>query len=143
MTYKEWESQVPDAIKADRVWNMKVYRLSAFLGDLTWRDVTKLLRDRRTIATADQLYRSSGGISSQFVGGYSRSSGKDQARIYEYALGSARESRQWYFSGRHVLGEAVFKHRLKLLTEIIRLLLTIIPAQRRSSPIRKSAAAQT
>jgi len=52
------------------------------------------------------------------------------ARFYEYSLGSARESRDWYFKGRHVLSETVFQHRLQFLSEIIRLLLTMVPQQR-------------
>ena len=35
-----------------------------------------------------------------------------------------------YYEGRHILGEAVSTHRMKLLTEIIRLLLTMIPTER-------------
>jgi len=50
----------------------------------------------------------------------------------EYALGSARESRDWYYKGRHILGEAVLHHRLALLSEVIRLLLTMVPQQRGS-----------
>ncbi|MGD9030639.1 MAG: hypothetical protein PVG25_12595, partial [Anaerolineae bacterium] len=45
-------------------------------------------------------------------------------------LGSARESRDWYFKARHVVGEAVFEHRLRLLTRVIQLILTMIPQQR-------------
>jgi hypothetical protein len=45
-------------------------------------------------------------------------------------LGSAREVRGWYFDGRHVLGGDVAQHRIRLCTEIIRLLLTMIPQQR-------------
>jgi hypothetical protein len=71
-----------------------------------------------------------GSISANLAEGYSRGTGKDRARFYEYALGSARESRDWYYKGRHVLGETVTKHRLSLLTQIIRLLLTMIPQQR-------------
>ncbi len=62
--------------------------------------------------------------------GYSRRSGKERARFYEYALGSAREARTWYYQGRHGLKENVLIHRLQLLTRIIRLLLNIIPAER-------------
>jgi four helix bundle protein len=82
------------------------------------------------IGLADQLYRSVGSISANIAEGYSRQSGKDQARFYEYALGSAREARGWYHQGRHILPEAVTKHRTRLLTSIIRLLLAIIPAER-------------
>ncbi|HET7087773.1 MAG TPA: four helix bundle protein, partial [Anaerolineae bacterium] len=64
--------------------------------------------------------------------GYSRHSGRDRARFYEYALGSARESRDWYYKSRHVLGDAVAMHRIHQATQIIRLLLTMIPEQRRS-----------
>jgi hypothetical protein len=76
------------------------------------------------------LYRSSGSISANLAEGYSRGTGKDRARFYEYALGSARESRDWYFKARHFLGEAVFEHRLQLLTRVIQLILTMIPEQR-------------
>ncbi len=62
--------------------------------------------------------------------GYSRGTGRDRARFYEYALGSARESRTWYYSGRHVLDQAVTSHRLRLLTKIIRLVLKMVPQQR-------------
>jgi four helix bundle protein len=137
MTPEEWETQVPEWIKADPVWRHRVYRLALFLSDLAWHDATKLMQDRRTVSLSDQLYRSIGGIGSQFVEGYSRSSGKDQARFYEYALGSARESRDWYYKGRHVLGETVLAHRAQLATEIIRLLLKIIPEQRTAAPVRR------
>ena len=77
-----------------------------------------------------QLYRALGSISANLAEGYSRGTGKDRARFYEYALGSARESRDWYWKARHVVGESVVEHRLQLLTEIIRLLLTMVPQQR-------------
>jgi four helix bundle protein len=79
---------------------------------------------------SDQLYRALGSISANIAEGYSRNSSKDQARFYEFALGSARESRDWYYKAHHVLGETVINHRLELLTQIIRLLLTIVPLQR-------------
>jgi four helix bundle protein len=130
MTYNEWIKTVPQAITGDPLWRMEAYRLALFAADLAWPDVTKLIQDKRTIGLADQLYRSVGGVSGDIAEGYSRQSGKDQARFYEYALGSAREGRNWYYEGRHILGEAVSTHRLKLLTEIIRLLLTMIPNER-------------
>jgi four helix bundle protein len=138
MNYTEWEKAVLQVIKADSVWKMNVYRLALFLGDLGWYDVTKLMRDRRTMKLSDQLYRALGSISTNISEGYSRGTGRDRARFYEYALGSARESRDWYFKSRYVLGEAVFQHRVELLTKIIRLLLTMIPQQRQST-IREGA----
>ena len=130
MTYNDLSKTVPQAITGDPLWKMEAYRLALFAADLAWPDVSKLIQDKRTIGLADQLYRSVGGVSSDIAEGYSRQSGKDQARFYEYALGSAREGRNWYYEGRHILGEAVSIHRMKLLTEIIRLLLTMIPTER-------------
>lgn len=130
MTFLEWEGCVPELISNDVLWRMKVYRLSLFLADISWLDVTKLSKDVRTKSLADQLYRSVGSISANLEEGYSKSGPKDRARFYEYALGSARESRGWYFKGRHICGEEVFEHRAQILTEIIKLLLTIVPKER-------------
>ena len=131
MNYEQWQKDIPAEITGDALWRMQVYRMALFLADITWVDATKLMRDRRTIRLADQLYRAVGSISANIAEGYSRNSGKDQTRFYEYALGSARESRDWYYKSRHILGEKVVAHRLEWLTQIIRLLLTTIPAQRR------------
>jgi four helix bundle protein len=130
MTYQTWLTSVPKEITEDPLWRMEVYRLSLFAADLAWPDVTKLIRDKRTIGLADQLYRSVGAVSSDIAEGYSRQSGKDQARYYEYALGSAREGRNWYYEGRHILTETVAVHRIRLLTHDIRLLMKIIPSER-------------
>jgi four helix bundle protein len=130
MNYEEWEKTVPQEIKGDSLWKAKAYRLALFLVDLGWHDVTALMKDRRTIGLSDQLYRALGSISGNIEEGYSRGTGKDRARFYEYSLGSARESRGWYYKGRHILGEAVVQHRLQLVTEVIRLLTTMVPDQR-------------
>jgi four helix bundle protein len=130
MTYDEWLASVPPEFTQDPLWRMQVYRLAVFASDLAWQDVSRLIKDRRTVGVADQLYRAVGSIAANIAEGYSRRSGKDQARFYEYALGSAREARGWYRQGRYVLSEAVATHRISLLTQIARLLLTIIPAER-------------
>jgi len=130
MTYSEWESTVPDVIRQDVLWTVTAYRLALFLNDIAWHDVQRLAKEVCTRSLADQLYRSAGSICANIEEGYSKISAKDRARFYEYSLGSARESRGWFYRGRHVLGEAVVRHRMNLLTEIIRLLLTMIPEQR-------------
>ena len=130
MNYADWEKSVPRSIAADPLWNVEAYRLALFAGDVGWDDVTKLMKDRRTLGLSDQLYRPVGSVSANISEGYSRGTGRDRARFYEYALGSARETRDWYYKARHVLGDAVTDHRLDLLTSIIRLLLKIIPDQR-------------
>ena len=136
VNYDEWEKTAPETLRTDSLWKMKAYRLGAFMGDIGWHDVTKLMQDHRTLGVADQLYRALGSISANIAEGYSRSTGKDRARFFEYSLGSARESREWYHKGRHVLGDAVVEHRLQLLTEIIRLLTVMVPDQRQRERIR-------
>jgi len=135
-----WQDNVPAEIKNDAVWKVTAYRLALFLADLAWQDVTKLLNDHRTPSLSDQLYRAVGSIGANISEGYSRGTGKDRARFYAYALGSAREARGWYFEGRHVLDDVVAQHRIQLCTEIIRLLLTMIPDQR-SYAVREEGAA--
>jgi four helix bundle protein len=130
MGYEEWLASVPAELTGDPLWRMEVYRLAILMADLAWHDVTKLAEDKRTVSLADQLYRAVGSIGANIAEGYSRRSGKDQARFYEYALGSAREARGWYYQVRHVLSESIAMHRMRLLTRIIRLLLTMIPAER-------------
>ena len=130
MTFEEWLASVPPEITEDPLWRMEVYRLAVFVGDLAWQDVTKLIRDRRTLGLSDQLYRAVGSIGANIAEGYSHQSGKDQARFYEYALGSTREARGWYYHARQPLSEAVATHRIRLMTQVIRLLLSIIPAER-------------
>jgi four helix bundle protein len=130
VNYEEWEETVPETITGDSLWKIRAYRLALFLSDLGWHDITRLMRDRRTISLSDQLCRALGSIGANLAEGYSRGTGKDRARFYEYSLGSARESRDWYYKGRHILGETVVQHRLQLLTEVVRLLLTMVPQQR-------------
>lgn len=132
MNYDEWLKSVPAEITGDSLWKMEAYRLALFLADLGWHDATKLMRDKRTVGLSDQLYRAVGSIAANIAEGYSRGTGKDRARFYEYALGSGRESRGWFYKGRHVLGEQVADHRMRLVTQIIRLLLTMTPEQRES-----------
>ena len=121
MNFEEWTEEVPEVIKGDSLWKVEAYRLGLFVADVGWHDVTKLMQDRRTLGLSDQLYRALGSISANIGEGYSRGTGKDRARFYEYSLGSARESRDWYYKGRRVLGESITQHRLDLLTQIIRL----------------------
>lgn len=130
MNYQSSLATIPKEFTDDALWKMEVYRLALFVGDIAWPDVTRLMQDRRMLSLSDQLYRAVGSVSANYSEGYSRSSRKDQVRFYEYALGSARETRGWYWKGRHVLGEAVALYRIQILTHIARHLLNIIPAGR-------------
>jgi four helix bundle protein len=133
MTFEEWEQGVPGCVREDSLWKMEAYRLGLFLSDLAWHDAGRLLQDRRTVGIADQLYRAAGNISSNLSERYSRETGKDRARFYEYALGSTRETRDWYYKGRQVFDEPVVNHRMDLCTRIIRLTITMTARERRSN----------
>jgi len=143
MTYEEWLAAVPQELRDDPLWQMKVYRLAVCAGDLAWYDVSVLAKDTRTAGLSGQLYRAVGSVGANIAEGYSRQSARDQARLYEYALGSARESRGWYYQARHLLPERVTVHRLQLLTHVIRLLLTIIPTQRGSKLAEETSSYET
>lgn len=130
MKFSEWIKLVPEEIGNDPLWRLEACRLSLFAADLAWHDSDRLNRDHRTIKLTSQLLGALGSIGANISEGYSRGCPKDRARFYEDALGSARESRTWYFDARHSLGETVAIHRIRFLTQIIRLLLTMLPATR-------------
>ena len=130
MKYVEWQASVPDEIKGDSLWKLEVYRLALFSADISWQDALALNKTPLTRDLADQLYRAVCSISANIAEGYSRSTGKDRARFLEYSLGSAREARDWYFKSHHTLKEDVIKHRIGLLTQIIKMLSILTPNQR-------------
>src|SRR6266850_6026300 len=132
MTYREWLNRIPKEMTADPLWTIEAYRLAMFAADVGWADATKLMQDKRTLDLSGQLYEAVGSIGANISEGFSRQSGRDRARFYEYALGSARESRTWYFNARHILTDLVATHRIQLLTQIIRLLMVMVPDQRRN-----------
>ena len=120
--HEDWEESLPEVVKRDSLWKMEAYRLGLFVSYIGWRDVTKLVDDRRTRSLADQLYRALGSISANLAEGYSRGTPRDRAHFYEYALGSVRESRDWYIKATPILGTLVVNHRVDLLTQVARLL---------------------
>lgn len=130
MRYDEWQLNVPDEIKGDSLWNLEVYRLGLFISDIAWQDALELNKNHLTRGIADQLYRAVCSISANIAEGYSRSTGKDRARFLEYSLGSAREARDWYYKSRNTLKENVIRHRINLLTQIIKILSVLTPHQR-------------
>lgn len=109
---------------------MRVYCLACELVQEAWPDIEKLKLDAGTEKIAGQLYAAIGSIASNLGEGYAHSSGRDRARIFEYALGSARESMVWYRAALPVVGKTVVQDRLEKLEEIRRMLITIIPRER-------------
>ena len=115
---------------------MRAYCLAMDLLDIAWDDAKKLHADPIAERFAGQLYAAVASIGANIGEGYSRSSGKDRARIFEYALGSVRESISWYQAGPHVLGELA-RDRLNTLEELRRRLIAIIPRERVKAIPRK------
>jgi four helix bundle protein len=109
---------------------MRAYQLARELLADSWRDAEILRHHRVTEKVAGQLYASVGSIAANLGEGYSRSSGRDRARIFEYALGSVRESMSWYESAAPVLGAELVRERLDKLEETRRILLAVIPRER-------------
>jgi four helix bundle protein len=109
---------------------MRVYRLATELVPEAWRDSERLREDIVTEKIAGQLYAAVGSIVSNLAEGYSRSSGRDRAHIFEYALGSVRETIAWYQSAEPVLGTDIIRERCAKLEEMRRMLLAIIPRER-------------
>src|SRR5687767_10372147 len=114
----------------DPLRRMAAYRLSLDLVDLAWSDAQAVRRHSTTRPMGSQLYRAAGSIGANISEGYSRSSGRDRVRLFEYALGSARECRHWYYSARHVLTPQVCEARSGTLNRICQLLLVAIPEER-------------
>ena len=114
----------------DLLTRMRVYRVAVDLIDGAWEDAQLIVENPITAICAGQLYAAVVSIAANIAEGYSRSSGKDRARFFEYALGSARETGVWYRGSRWVLTEEIMAGREKALAEIRRMLLAIIPRER-------------
>ena len=109
---------------------MRVYQLARDLVPDCWVDCDKLRHHPVTESLSGQLYAAVGSIAANIGEGYSRSSGRDRAKLFEYSLGSVRESMSWYRAAEPVVGKEVVRDRLDRLEEIRRLLLAIIPRER-------------
>jgi four helix bundle protein len=114
-----WDDRQPRWEKEDPIWTLLAYRLARYALDLTKED----LRQARRIDanTRDQLLRSVGSIAANLGEGHARSSTRERARFYNYALGSAREACVWYSSISDALPDGVASARLAVLTRIKKL----------------------
>ena len=135
--FERWAADPANASRERLVWRLVMYRLSAYALAAGWPDAVALARHRLTAKVAAQLYTALGSIGANITEGYSRSSGRDRVRIYEYALGSVRESAHWYRAAVPLLGEQVVAERLAILHRITCTLLAAIPAER-GRDIRRS-----
>lgn len=131
--YENWLEQIPKFMKHDGLWDMELYRKALFVSDLAWHDCELLAQHKLGKPIAEQLIRSGGSIPANMEEGFGRGFGKDYARFLRIALGSARESRGWYFRGRHILRSEIVEHRCQLLDTIIAGLIKTSNQQRNSA----------
>jgi four helix bundle protein len=104
-----------------------------FLYDLLWEDCESLVKDVRGRAIAEQIIRSGGSIGANVEEGFGRGFGAEFAYFLRVALGSARETRGWYYRARHLFKAEVLEHRLGLLDEIIGVLVKSVDHQKQLS----------
>jgi four helix bundle protein len=109
---------------------MRVFQLAGELIPDCFEDAKLVLAEPITEEIAGQLYAAVCSIEANISEAYSRSTGKDRAKRFEYALGSVRESMSWYKSAKPVLGDTKVTDRRDRLEEMRRLLLAIIPRER-------------
>jgi four helix bundle protein len=129
-SFEAWEAAADEEQRADALWRMTAYRIAVYALEIASGDARMLDRIRITRSVAAQLYRAVGSIAANIAEGYSRSSGADRVRFFEYGLGSTRESAVWYHAARPVLGSTVVASRTATLTRIRQLLLVAIPRER-------------
>lgn len=122
--YESWLEDVPRAITMESMWQFYAYRKALYLHDLCWEDCVMLLKHPLGRPIANQLIRAVGSISANIEEGYGRGWGKDHYYFLRIALGSARESKGWYYRAKQVLSAECLDDRHHLLGEIIALLVT-------------------
>jgi len=135
--YVRWLSEVPATITEDTLWRLPAFRLGLYLASEAVNDLTAIHASRQLRPVADPLLRSLGSIPANIAGGYGRSTGRERARSYEFALGSAREARDWFFVAHAAFPDETLTRRLQALERIRRILSAVIPRER-DLPLRRA-----
>ncbi len=123
-SFEEWVNGVPPAVTDEELWQFFWYQKALFLYDICWKDCEKLITHPLGKPVAQQLVRSAGSISANIEEGFGRGFGKNRDNFLRIAIGSARESKGWYYRAKALLTPQILEHRLSLLSEIIALLIT-------------------
>ena len=135
--FREFEANPPAELFGDPIWRLPAFRIAEFLGDVVQRDIPLMFRVGCSAYRANQLERSVDSIGANISEGYSRFSGRERARFYELALGSAREARSWYRRVARFLPAGAALERAYLLTRVIKILKVAIPQERSGSSERR------
>jgi four helix bundle protein len=135
--YLSWAERPPDDLVGDPIWKLPAFRLGRFLSLIADEDAKTVQGDPMRQGTVVQLLRSVHSISANIAEGYSRFSGKDRARYFELALGSAREAREWYHRLHDSIGPTGVAQRADMLSRIIRILSVAIPQERAGASERR------
>src|SRR5688500_20108289 len=92
--FEQWEKTPPTELFGDAIWRLPAYRLSRYLAVVVRNDIPRI--HRRYPRKAEQLGSAVDSIGINITEGYGRLHGRERARFHEFALGSAREARDWY-----------------------------------------------
>jgi four helix bundle protein len=128
--YDRWVGRLPESVTADSIWKVSAYKQSLYARKRAWPDSVKTSRHRLGEPIGRQLYRSVASIAANIADGWSRTTGLDRARFFEYALSSAREAIVWYLAASPMLGPALTAERIARLAQLRRLLLVRIQTER-------------
>ena len=130
--FEAFETTPPVDLLGDAMWRLPAYRIAALLAIVCREDAVLLMKSTVTARIAEQLIRSVDSIGANIAEGYGRASGRERARFFEFALGSAREAREWY--RRAAIGEhAELLDRVLLLTRGIKILTVAVRRERTSA----------
>ena len=135
--FRRFEASPPPELFGDPIWRLPAYRIAEFLGEVVQRDIPILFRAGCSGFRVSQLERAVDSISANISEGYSRYSGRERARFYEIALGSAREARSWYRRAARFLPDEAALERALLLTRAVKILKVAIPQERSGSSERR------
>ncbi|MBN1919916.1 MAG: four helix bundle protein [Anaerolineae bacterium] len=129
LSFEEWLRNVSERVKREPIWDSLGYRKALFFYELVWQDCGEWRYDPRGKAIAEQLIRCAGSISANMEEGHGRGYGKERNWFYRIAIGSARESKGWYWRAHHLLAPQALEQRLALADEIIGILISELSRQ--------------
>ena len=129
--FDDWVRRLPDCVTSDSLWKVTAYKQALYARRCAWPDSVNIARHRLGEPIGRQLYRAVASIGANIADGWSRTTGLDRARFFEYALSSAREAIVWYLAAAPVLQPLLTRQRLSQLAQLRRLLLVMIQTERR------------